>query len=183
MNKAVFFDRDGTLNKTFVVSNKPYGPRHLKDIKLFKQVPFILNKLHELGFLIVVVSNQPDIALRKIDEKTRQALEKKFKNLVKIKKINIDAIYYCYHHPNSIDSKYPKNCDCRKPKPGMLLKASKELKINLKKSWIVGDTDKDIDAGKAAGCKTILIKKSYSGRCEPDFAVKSLMDIINIIKQ
>lgn len=180
-NRAVFFDRDGTLNETFVRNNKPYGPTSLKDLELLPDAPLITNKLHGLDFLVIIISNQPDIALGQISEKSRIALKKKFEKLIKKSKSCVDNIYYCYHHPQSINPRYPKECSCRKPKPGMILEAARKYNINLTHSWVVGDTDRDINAGRAAGCKTILIKRSYSGKCDPNFTVENLSQVVDII--
>lgn len=184
MNRAVFLDRDGTLVKTGTYENeKNVAPRRPEDLKLLRDTPGTLKELHQACFFIIITSNQPDIALGKIDEATRKELEKKFKDIIKQNKIHVDEIYYCHHHPNGINPKYPKECNCRKPKPGMLLMAAKKWNISLKDSWVVGDSDKDIDAGKSAGCKTILIKRSYSQGCDPNFTVENLSQIVDIVIQ
>lgn len=182
-NRAVFFDRDGTLNETFVRNNKPYGPTSLKDLELLPDAPLITNKLHGLNFLVIIISNQPDIALGQISEKSRIALKKKFEELIKKSKSCVDDIYYCYHHPDSINPTYPKECECRKPKPGMILTAANKYNIDLTRSWVIGDTDRDVNAGRTAGCKTILIKRLYSGECDPDFKVENLSQVIDIIRK
>lgn len=179
--KAVFFDRDGSLTNTFVIDNKPYAPTRPEDLELLPETPEILNRLHDANHLIIVVSNQPDIALGKIDEPTRLAIEKKFVDLIEQKGVHIDEIFYCHHHPDSINPEYPKECGCRKPKPRMIIKAAEKFGIDLSKSWVIGDTDKDINAGKSAGCRTILIQRSYSGNCEPDFSVQNLSQCVDIV--
>lgn len=183
MERAIFFDRDGTLTNTFVRDNKPYGPTDPSKLALLPGASQAVKKAKNLGFLTIVVSNQPDIALGKIDENTKTKIEEKFQELIKANDVPIDAIYYCNHHPKSINPNYPKVCECRKPKPGMILDAAKDWNIALNNSWVVGDTDKDINAGKAAGCKTILIKKPYSGVCQPDLVVGNLGEIIDIINR
>lgn len=180
---AVFFDRDGTVTNTFIRDNKAYAATEPKDLELLKDTPNALNRLHASGFLIIIASNQPDIALGEIDEQTREALEAKFEELLDKNGAYVDATYYCHHHPDSINPNYPKECDCRKPKPGMILEAMKRFNIDFENSWVVGDNDKDVNLGKTAGCRTILIKRPYSGECEPDFTVDSLSEVVDIIIQ
>lgn len=185
VERAVFFDRDGVINDTDVDLSIPksFAPRKPEDLRIFPGVAEIIRNLKNAGFVIIVVSNQPDIALGKIDESTRAALEGKFESLIKIEGIPVEEIYYCHHHPDSTNPDYPKNCDCRKPKPGMLIRAGRRYKINLEDSWVIGDTDKDINAGKAAGCKTILLRRPWSeeANCQPDFVIENLKESVDII--
>lgn len=181
MEKAIFFDRDGTLNRTFVRDNKPYTPTNPNDLVLFPETAQTLRELKDLGYLLIVISNQPDIALGKITEETKEALIMKFRELLESENVPIDAIYYCHHHPDSINPKYPNECTCRKPKPEMVIKATQDFNIDLTKSWVVGDIDKDVNLGIAVGCKTILFRQPYSGQCQPDFEVANLLDIVKII--
>lgn len=183
---VVFFDRDGTLIPTANYEKAiDVAPRRPEDLKLFPETAEVVNQLRRNGFLIIIVSNQPDIALGKINETTKESLEKRFEELLRENEINIDAIYYCHDHPDGINPDYPKECDCRKPKTGMVFAAVEKFSIDLKKSWVVGDRDKDINMGKAAGCKTVLIKKLWSKaeNCSPDFIVNNLSEVVDIIKK
>lgn len=183
--KAVFLDRDGViidLNVDFTAP-KSFAVKSVEDIKLLPGVEKI-SALKKCGYLVIVVSNQPDIALGKINEKTRKDLEKTFELISKTNNLIFDGIYYCHHHPNSVNKKYAKNCDCRKPKAGMLTRASKDKGIDLSKSWVIGDSYTDILAGEKAGCRTILLNRVWSqaNKCLPNFMVdEHLGDAIDII--
>lgn len=170
MKNAIFFDRDGTIIKTFVKKNKPIAIKTIKDLSLIKGVPFVLNKL-KAKYKIFVITNQPDVARG----------NNKKKNVIEINKelmrtLPIEKVYTSYSSNN-------KNYN-RKPNPGMIKKAKKQYNINLKKSYVVGDTEKDIIAGEKAGCKTILIKKKYNLNhyLGKSFYAKNLKDILKYIK-
>lgn len=157
LKPAVFFDRDGIIVKT-VDNEAPITP---ESMELNPEIIEVINKCRKLGYLVIVVSNQPDLALEKIDEKTSEDLQKKFIDLCSKRNILPDKIYYCMHHLNSNNPKYAIDCDCRKPKPGMLVKAVKELGVDMSKSSMVGDRASDIKAGLLAGVeKTILYDPS-----------------------
>lgn len=184
MQRAVFLDRDGVIVKK--VDGE--APIQVKDLELFlKSVP-VIKKLNERGYKIFVVSNQPDVALGRIDEKTKKALVKKFEALLKNNDIKVDGIYYCFHHPKGVIKKYSKVCNCRKPKPGMLLKAIRDYKIDPAKSYIIGDRATDVKAGSLATIKTILIDPRNSEvnyllqyNVRADFRIKKLSDALDII--
>ena len=173
-NKALFLDRDGVINKVVgVVNKKPFSPRNFRDFKLKRGVRSFLEKAKRMGFLNIVITNQPDIArgLMKKEEL------KKMHRFIK-KNLAIDDIFVCCH----IDE---DNCNCRKPKPGLIKKAVRKWKIDLKKSFIIGDTWRDIDLGRNFNIKTILIKTNYnrSAQKKCDFKVKGYSQILNIIKK
>lgn len=149
MREAVFLDRDGVLNKGYVRDGKSYAPRKLKDFKLLPYSIWAVHRLKEIGFLVIVVTNQPDInnGLISIEEVSQM-------HDVLRKKNQVTDIFLCPHSQN-------ENCDCRKPKPGMLLAAAKKYNINLKKSFMVGDRASDIEAGISAGCRTIFLQRNY----------------------
>ncbi len=169
--KAIFFDRDGTLIKTFVSKqNKPVAIKKVKDFRLLKNSKKIV-KILSSKYKIFVVTNQPDVARRKNSKKNVININNKLKSI-----LDIDDIYTSF-------SKNNKNY-FRKPNPGMIFRAKKKYKINLNKSFFIGDTDKDIIAGKKGNCKTILLKKKYNKfhNSKPDFIVQNLKEILNIIK-
>ena len=167
-NKAVFLDRDGVINE--VIYHKEMGiidsPFTVEQFKLIPDVGKAINKFHELGFKVILVSNQPGLAkdnydldiLEKIKEKMNKELEKDGAEL--------DAEYYCLHHPYAKVQEYKIICDCRKPKPGMILQAVEEHDIDLSKSWVIGDGINDIQAGQSAGCKTVLIGRMKCDLCK-----------------
>jgi len=170
MNRAVFFDRDGIINKVIYRENKPCSPRKVIEFKLMPGIAKILNELRKYEFKIIIFTNQPDISrgLMKIED-----LEKMHKIIKEV--LYPDRILYCPHDDTD-------NCDCRKPKPGMLIEAANELHINLNKSFVVGDTWKDIEAGRSAGCITILVDATYNRGVNSDYRVKNLDEAVEIIK-
>jgi len=148
-NKAVFLDRDGVINKPMIKNGKSYAPRLLKYFKIFPKVKSDVKKLKDKGFKVFVITNQPDIGNKLIKKKTLNEMHSFLKT-----KVPLDKIYFCPHTKN-------ERCQCRKPKPGMIIKASNESKIDLKESYVVGDRKIDIDAGIKAGCKTIFVNHNY----------------------
>lgn len=170
MNKAVFFDRDGVLNKSFVVNDKSYAPRTYQDFEIYEQAQIVIDKIRKMGYLILVITNQPDIRKGLIVQDELKKMHQMLK-----KKLKVEDIYCCPHVTED-------NCQCRKPKPGMLMKASEKWSIDLRSSFMVGDQHTDVGAGKEAGCITILLKKSYSGKCQPDYTIDNLSEIVDIVK-
>lgn len=168
---AIFFDRDGVLIDAPLINKKPTSVQSLKDVKLCKNILEIC-KYYKQNYYLIMVTNQPDYS-RGINSK---------KNIISInnflkKKLNLDMIYVCYSDN--------KKCIDRKPNPGMLLKAKKKYKkINLKKSFMIGDRWRDIGAGNKAGCATIFIDRNYSEkmRYKPKYSVIKLKEIFSIIK-
>ena len=150
LSPAVFLDRDGVLCRTFVRNGKPYAPRKLKDFILMPNAKRSVILLKQSGFKVFVVTNQPDIGNGFVSLEEVEAMHNKlYKNTL------IDDIFICPH-------KQDEGCDCRKPNPGMLEEASLKHKIDLKKSFMVGDRSSDILAGQRAGCKTIFIDRHYN---------------------
>jgi len=150
--KAVFLDRDGVINRAVVKDGKPYPPLSINEVEILPGVPEALEKLRNGGFLLICVTNQPDVAR---GTQSREAVESIHKFL--LKSLCLDEILVCYHDDND-------RCRCRKPLPGMLLDAAKCFSINLKESFMVGDRWKDIEAGYNAGCRTVLIEYKYEER-------------------
>jgi len=167
-NKAVFLDRDGVINELIYYEDMGIvdSPFTVEQFKLFPDVGKAIKKLKKLGFTIIVVSNQPGIAKNNFSMKTFEKIREKMKRELKKQDTAVDAEYYCFHHPYAKVKKYKKNCDCRKPKPGMLLKAAKDCNIDLAKSWMIGDGITDIQTGQTAGCKTILIGRMKCDLCK-----------------
>ena len=171
MNKAVFLDRDGVINKPIIIDGKGYAPRLLKDFKIFPKVKGDVKKLRNSGFKVFVITNQPDIGNKLIKKKTLNEMHKLLKA-----KVPVNKIYFFPHTRNDL-------CKCRKPKPGMIIKASHESKIYLKESYVVGDRKTDIDAGLKVGCKTIFVNHNYYEKkpTKQEKTVKSLHAAVNYI--
>ena len=177
--KAIFLDRDGTINKYV---------GFLKDINDFELLPDVskaIRKINNSGYLAIVVTNQPVIARGDVTVEQLNEIHNKMETLLGNDGAYLDAIYYCPHHPDKGFKGEVKElkieCECRKPKPGMLLQAAKDFNIDLKKSWIIGDSKNDIQAGKNAGCKTALISKenSFGEDFRRDSFDKTVKEIIN----
>ncbi|HYH16049.1 MAG TPA: HAD family hydrolase [Flavisolibacter sp.] len=151
MNKAVFLDKDGTL-----IPDIPYNVNP-DLITLEEGVVEGLQLLKEQGYLLVIVSNQSGVAKGIFKEDALQPVQHKIEMLLAQYHVSINGFYYCPHFPNTGLELYARSCDCRKPEPGLLLKASMDLHIDLSQSWMVGDILNDVEAGKRAGCKAILI--------------------------
>lgn len=169
--KAVFLDRDGVLNKTLIVNGKPYPPDSLNVLELQAGVKEGLKQLKKLEYLLIVITNQPDVARKVISIKKVEMINKYLK-----KDLKLDDIYCCVH--DDID-----NCTCRKPKPGMVFAAEKKWNIDLSNSFLIGDRWKDIETGKNAGLRTILIDYNYNERhLNPDFSCNNFLEAVEIIK-
>ena len=150
--KAVFLDRDGVLNRAILRHGKPYPPATLEELEILPGVPQALAELKECGFLLLVVTNQPDVAR---GTQTRATVESIHAALAE--QLPVDGFFVCYHDD-------PDNCECRKPKPGLLLQATDRYSLNLSLSFLIGDRWRDIDAGHAAGCRTVWIDGGYAER-------------------
>lgn len=153
--KAIFLDRDGTINKYVGFL------RNIDDFELIDGVAEAIRKINESGYLAVVVTNQPVVARGEVSFEELEEIHNKMETLLGKEGAYLDAIYYCPHHPHKgYEGECPElkiDCDCRKPKPGMLLKAAVDFNIDLSRSWMVGDGENDIQAGINAGCKTVLL--------------------------
>jgi D-glycero-D-manno-heptose 1,7-bisphosphate phosphatase len=189
--RAVFLDRDGTLNR--LVYYKDHGvvdsPFLASQLKILPGVPRALQMLRKKGFLLILVSNQPGVAKGNIAKKEFLKISKKLDSLLSASGASLDAKYYCQHHPEAKLAGYRKKCRCRKPKPGLLLMAAKKWKIDMKRSYMAGDGIVDAKAGRAAGCKTVFIGsfkpelwKYFHGGKKPDMVAKSLLEAAKKIK-
>jgi D-glycero-D-manno-heptose 1,7-bisphosphate phosphatase len=186
MNKAIFLDRDGVINKMVFNPNtgeyeSPHSP---EDFELYPWTVETLLRFQEMNYLLFLVSNQPSYAKGKTSLENIKAIHEKFHNYIYDRGVKFTEYYYCYHHPHGIVPEYTGKCICRKPEPFFVMKAVKEFNIDTEKSWFIGDRDMDIFCGKAGGLKTILVNKdSYViVRCSPDFVVERLCDTIEIVK-
>jgi D,D-heptose 1,7-bisphosphate phosphatase len=181
--KAIFLDRDNTII---------HDPGYISDpgqVKLCPHTGPALVELKSMGYKLVIVTNQSGIARGYFSEDTLTRIHERLKKLIILQGTTIDAIYYCPYLADGAIPKYRVESDMRKPKPGMILKAADDLNINLKQSWMIGDSQKDVDAGINAGCRTILIDSPDRQRSQnpdaskPDFFAVNLKEAANIIKQ
>ncbi len=172
-NAAVFLDRDGVINQCKVVAGKPYPPASIDEFLILPGVPDACRKLKEAGFFLVVATNQPDVGRGTLK---REVVDRIHEYMCR--ELPLDRVEVCFH-PGRGDS----DCDCRKPNPGMLRRAARELNIDLKRSWMIGDRWRDIDCGHAAGCRTILIDYHYDEplRQQPDFRAGHLLEAAQLI--
>lgn len=172
--KAIFLDRDGTINKYVGFLRKE------EEFELLPGVAEAIKIINKSGYLAVVVTNQPAIARGEVTYSQLENIHNKMETLLGKEGAYLDGIYFCPHHPHAGYEGEVKelkiDCDCRKPKPGMLLKAATDLNIDLSQSYMVGDSESDIKAGKVAGCKTVLIGEDEYGQ---DICVASLKDFVD----
>ena len=174
MNKAVFIDKDGTL-----ITDVPYNINI--DLIRFEEGAFEgLYLLQQLGYHLIIISNQPGVALGYFTEDKLKNVEERIKASLMSNKINLRAFYYCPHAPGA-------GCGCRKPEPGLIIKAANDLQIDLSTSWMIGDILNDVEAGKTAGCKTILINNGnetewlVNPQRTPHFIARDLKEAANYI--
>lgn len=171
LKPAVFLDRDGVLNRTIVRDGVPHPPDHLGQFELLPGVPEATRRLKEAGFSLVVVTNQPDVAR---GTQTRQRVDEINEYLRD--RLPVLEVLTCFHD-NADD------CSCRKPKPGLLLEAAGRWRLDLGRSFMIGDRWSDVVAGQAAGCRSILIDMPYSKRerCTPERCVADLSEAAEVI--
>ena len=151
-SRAVFLDRDGVINRGIIRDGKPYPPQTLEELEVLPGVAEALSRMHDAGFLLIVATNQPDVARGK---QTREMVEAMHEQLAD--ELPIDAFFACYHDEGD-------GCDCRKPKPGMLLEAARAYDIDLARSYMIGDRWRDTGCGQNAGCTAIFLDFGYSER-------------------
>jgi D-glycero-D-manno-heptose 1,7-bisphosphate phosphatase len=170
--KAVFLDRDGVIVIPEFRDGRSFAPRSLDGFRVYPEAAASLQKLKRAGFLLAVVTNQPDVGLGLIARSEVDAMHE-----VMARDLPVDAIKACFHRQG-------ENCECRKPKPGMILEAAGELGIDLKRSFMVGDRKSDVEAGRAAGCATVFIDLGYDAEPAPeapDYIVHSIAEAADII--
>jgi D,D-heptose 1,7-bisphosphate phosphatase len=175
-NKAVFLDKDGTL-----IVDVPFNVNP-DLIRLQEDAIEGLKHMKQLGYELIIISNQSGVAHGHFEESDLKQVEKKLQDLLGEHNLSLDAFYYCPHHPGGSVDRYAIDCDSRKPRPGMILKAAKDREIDLNKSWMIGDILHDIEAGNRAGCRTILIDNGNETEWimndfnHPDFTVRTIND-------
>lgn len=174
MTRAVFLDRDGVLNKAFIRDGKPLSPDTIEEMIIVPDAADALNRLRRHGFRLIVATNQPDIARKRLTREQVDAMNGHLRS-----NLPLDAVEVCAHDDAD-------NCDCRKPKPGLLLRAAKRDDIALDESFMIGDRYRDIEAGHSAGCRTVLIGDGYGEtfKAQPDAKFATLTEAADwILKQ
>jgi len=192
-NKAILVDRDGVLND--LVYNEEEGrvlsPFSARETRVFPFVAGAVRALRdELGFKVIVISNQPGVSKKQFTLEELEKMNSKIRRALAKGGTRLDGEYYCLHHPEAIIKKYRVVCDCRKPKPGLLLRAAAENGLDLKKSYFVGDGLIDVEAGRRAGCRTILVGHMSTFLTDlmekenvtPDFMVRSFKDVPALLR-
>jgi D-glycero-D-manno-heptose 1,7-bisphosphate phosphatase len=187
--KAVFLDRDGVLNENvFYADTESYeSPRTVSDLRLFEDVPASLQALQDAGFILFLVSNQPNVAKKKSTLKELQAIQAKLRADLEARHLHFTEFYFCYHHPESSVPIYGGVCDCRKPSPFFLNQAAADYQVNLAQSWMVGDRLTDIECGNAAGTQTVLVDRddsmprNFPDNSVPVRIVKNLAGAVRVI--
>ncbi len=177
-NRAVFLDRDGVI-----IADTGYIDS-VSRVFFLPGVAENLKKLKEKGFMLVIVTNQSGVARGYFSVQTLKGINKNILDRLKIQGVEIDSIYFCPHHPEGKIKEYAVQCDCRKPLPGMIIRAAQELNIDLSLSFLIGDSERDILAGQSAGCKTILLKnlkKELNSDVKPDKIVENLQQAVEFI--
>jgi D-glycero-D-manno-heptose 1,7-bisphosphate phosphatase len=183
---GAFLDRDGTINEEVVYLRTP------EQLRLIAGVGPAIRSLNQHGLLTCVISNQSGVARGFLSESDLTPIHAKLEDDLRRSDARIDRIYYCPHHPTEGRPPYDIECACRKPAPGMLLQGARELGIDLRKSFVVGDRIVDVQAGKAVGAATILVLTGYGAttleecrreHVEPDYTVPSIVEAIDCILQ
>lgn len=175
--RAVFLDRDGVINRPSVRDGRPYPPSSIEEFEIYDDVKEGCACLKAAKFLLVVVTNQPDVGRGTQNREAVEAMHAKMQSALP----SLDCIEICYH----AGERHGELCDCRKPRPGMILRAAAELNIDLGVSYLIGDRWRDVDCARAAGCRAIFIERGYqeSLRERPDFTVSSFKDAVSAILQ
>lgn len=169
LRRAVFLDRDGVLSETLIRDNRAYAPLTIHEFRLTEGVGEQVARLRSSGFVCIVFTNQPEVARGTLDLGTLGRMHDLLRTSV-----GVDDIYVCPHEPS-------EGCDCHKPKPGMLLAAAKKWSLSLERSFVVGDRWRDIEAGRAAGCYTILLDRPYSKCVMADAQVPDLAEAVDVV--
>jgi len=181
-NAAVFFDRDGTLIED------PGYLNHPDQVKLLEGTAEVLKELKLMGYQAIIITNQSGVARGIVSEEMLGRIHERLTELLAQKGATLDGIYYCPYHPEGVIPKYRQDSDWRKPEPGMLLAAAEDMNIDLTRSWMIGDSPRDVEAGHRAGCRTILLRSTGAGPDEigedgPDGIAVNIREAANMIKK
>ena len=173
--RAVFLDRDGVLNRVVIRNGMPHPPSRVEEFELYEDVPEGCVRLKAANFLLIVITNQPDVGRGTQSREAVEAMHLKLQSAV----LSLDAIEVCYHG----GERYGQPCSCRKPRPGLILRAAAAMNIDPARSYVIGDRWRDVDCARAAGCRAILIQRGYkeSLRNAPDFTVAGFNDAVSAV--
>ena len=173
--RAVFLDRDGVLNRPVIRDRRPFPPAHVDDFELYPDVAEGCVRLRTAGFLLIVATNQPDVGRGTQTRAEVELMHAKLRETLPM----LDAIEVCWH----AGEKYGEACDCRKPWPGLVLRAAARFRIDLAKSYFIGDRWRDVDCAHAAGCRAVFIDRGYDEllRDRPDFTVAEFSEAVATI--
>ncbi|MEJ6951183.1 D-glycero-alpha-D-manno-heptose-1,7-bisphosphate 7-phosphatase [Natronospora cellulosivora (SeqCode)] len=184
-NIAVFMDRDGTVSKEIGYVNHPAR------YELLPRTAAAIKKLNRAGIKAILTTNQAGVARGYFKEEMILRVHEKLEKLLEEKEAYLDAIYYCPHHPDLGEGKYRQDCDCRKPKPGLLNRGKEEFDLDLSRSYMIGDKISDVEVGQKVGAKGILVLTGYGlgaleyereeWNVEPDYIAKDLLDAVKWI--
>jgi D-glycero-D-manno-heptose 1,7-bisphosphate phosphatase len=181
--RAVFLDKDGTLIKDVPYNVDP------EQIRLTVGAGDGLQRLHQMGYALIVISNQSGVARGYFSESALAAVEQRLRALLELFGVPLAGFYYCPHHPEGAVAEYAIACNCRKPAPGLLLQAARDHAVDLTASWFIGDILNDVEAGRRAGCQTILLDNGnetewiLSSQRIPHFRANDLMEASAMIQQ
>jgi D-glycero-D-manno-heptose 1,7-bisphosphate phosphatase len=172
-SRAIFLDRDGVLNRPIIRDGKPYPPAQVEQLEIYDGLREQLQRLKDRGFVLIVVTNQPDVARGTTPKETVEEINEAIAREIPA----IDRLMVCFHDNSD-------GCECRKPRPGMLLSGAEEFDVDLGRSYMIGDRRGDMEAGIAAGSRTIFIDRAYK---EPppeqyDYKVSSTQEALTIIE-
>ena len=176
---SVFLDRDGTINR------EVDHLRRVDELELYYGAAEAIRRLNRAGLKVIIVTNQAGVARGLFSEEQLAEIHHVLQGMLAREGAFVDAIYYCPHHPTEGLGKYLQACDCRKPNPGSLFQAARDLDIDLKTSFFVGDKRSDLEAGQAAGCRTVLVRTGYGlltesskedQRARPDHIATNLLE-------
>lgn len=191
--RAVFLDRDGTINELvyFPEHGLIDSPLNPEQFKLLPGAAETIKRFKELGFKVIIASNQPAIAKGKTTMRLFEGIGAKMRRLLADEGAYLDGEYYCFHHPEAVLPEFKISCNCRKPKPGLLIKAAKDFNLNLGECYMIGDGLTDVMAGQAVGCKTFLISRFKCDLCKlmgdlgvkPNYIVPTLVEARKIIEK
>jgi D-glycero-D-manno-heptose 1,7-bisphosphate phosphatase len=175
LRPAVFLDRDGTLIED------PGYVRDAEQVRLLAGAAEALRDVRAAGFVVVVVTNQSGVARGYLDEIVLAAIHDRMRELLAASGARLDGLYYCPYHPQAVVEAYRKESDWRKPGSGMLLQAASDLGIDLRRSWMIGDSPRDIQAGRSAGCRTVLLAQGHGEDCGADAVAADLQEASAIV--
>ncbi len=188
MRPAAFLDRDGVINDPVLdpVDGRPESPHRPEDVVLAEGAVDGLRALRDRGWLLIAISNQPSAAKGKVTLDGLRAVHERVVALLAREGLALDDWRYCFHHPDGPVAELMGTCDCRKPAPGMLLDAARAHDVDLAASWMIGDGDADVLAGRAAGARTLLVEHPASAHrrspgATPDAVARNLLEAATLL--